>query len=168
MSAAETGVGETTRSVTELINRGIAPSDAGIGLTIRRAAGYKEGAKLTMGQKWSREGPRGMIPWFMPTISIDSIGQTFTCQPGETIFVAAQRASVLIPTACMGRATCGLCRVKILDGEAGLSPISNEEKRHLGNMYYINKLRLSCQTKVFGDVKLQIPDAPRRKMSVAR
>ena len=47
-----------------------------------------------------------------------------------------------------GKATCGLCRVKILAGEDALSPFNAAERKHLGNVYFITKTRLSCQAKV--------------------
>lgn len=86
---------------------------------------------------------------------------------GESIFEVAQRAGVPIPTACVAKATCGLCRVKILDGEKLLSPQNADEKRHLGNTYFISKLRLSCQARLLpgapasGRVEVLLPDAPR-------
>lgn len=97
----------------------------------------------------------------MPLITFDAIGMSIDCPEGETVFAAARRQSVPLPTACVGRGTCGLCRVKVLAGEANLPPVSEVEKRHLGNTYFITKLRLSCQLKVTGDVTLGIPDAPR-------
>lgn len=97
----------------------------------------------------------------MPLITFDAIGMSIDCAAGETVFVAARRQGVPIPTACVGRGTCGLCRVKVLAGEANLPPVSEIEKRHLGNTYFITKLRLSCQLQVTGDVTLSIPDAPR-------
>ena len=85
-----------------------------------------------------------------------------TLEEGESIFAAAQRAGVPIPTACVGRATCGLCRVKIVRGEEHLSPINADEKKHLGNTYFISRLRLSCQARVSGgDVEILLPDAGR-------
>ena len=90
-------------------------------------------------------------------------GSTVFVAEGESIFEAGRRAGVAIPTACVGRATCGLCRVKIVDGEPHLNPMSDDEKKHLGNTYFITKLRLSCRAKVSGgDVTVKLPDAPRR------
>ena len=64
---------------------------------------------------------------------------------------------------CVGRATCGLCRVKVLAGEEALSPINADEKKHLGNTYFITKLRLSCQARLVGErATVRIPDARRR------
>ena len=101
----------------------------------------------------------------MPLIVIEPLGVRIRCEEGETVFAAARRANVPIPTACVGRANCGLCRVKVLAGEESLSPINSDEKRHLGNTYFLTKLRLSCQAEVRGDVTLLIPDARRRKVS---
>lgn len=86
----------------------------------------------------------------MATITFEPLGVSIECSDGEPIFAAARRAGVPIPTACVGRGTCGLCRVKVLSGEEALSPINPVEKRHLGNTYFITKLRLSCQATVGG------------------
>jgi hypothetical protein len=48
---------------------------------------------------------------------------------------------------CAGKATCGLCRVKIVGGAALLSPFNADERKHLGNVYFITKQRLSCQAR---------------------
>ena len=81
------------------------------------------------------------------------------------MFAVARRAGVPITTACNAKATCGLCRVKIISGEAFLSPLAEVEKKHLGNVYFITKLRLSCQACVTGggDVVVEIPDAAKAR-----
>jgi ferredoxin len=86
----------------------------------------------------------------MPSIVFEPLGLRIECASGETVFAAARRHNVPIPTACVGRGTCGLCRVKVVTGEEVLSPINSTEKRHLGNTYFITKLRLSCQLAVVG------------------
>ncbi len=50
------------------------------------------------------------------------------------------------------------------DRAPGQASYLHSELRHLGNTYYITKLRLSCQVKVCGpdDVKLLIPDAAKQ------
>lgn len=64
---------------------------------------------------------------------------------GETIFDAANRIDVDIPTACNGMGNCGLCVVKIITGKENISPTNNIELSHLGNTFYITQKRLSCQ-----------------------
>lgn len=100
----------------------------------------------------------------MPRVTIEPLGVTLECQDGESVFACARRHNVPIPTACAGKATCGLCRVKLLDGEANVAPINREEQKHLGNTYFITKLRLSCQLRPTGDIKVRIPDMPERKI----
>jgi len=99
----------------------------------------------------------------MPIITFEPLALRVECSDGETAFAAARRANVLIPTACFGRGNCGLCRVRVVDGEASLGPINATEKKHLGNTYFITKLRLSCQAQVHGDVTLLIPDADKQR-----
>jgi ferredoxin len=67
---------------------------------------------------------------------------------GTTLFEAGGKALAAIDTACVGKGTCGLCRVKILAGAELLSPYSDEELRHLGNLYHLTKVRLSCRAKI--------------------
>jgi ferredoxin, 2Fe-2S len=91
-------------------------------------------------------------------------GLRIRCDDGATIYAVAQQARIPIATACNARATCGLCRVKIISGETHLSPINDAEKKHLGNVYFLTKQRLSCQAQVSGgDVVVEIPGAPRQK-----
>ena len=86
-------------------------------------------------------------------------GQRVECAAGESIFALARRSQIAITTACVGKATCGLCRVKIVGGESLLSPFNADERKHLGNVYFITKVRLSCQAKLVseGDVTVEVP-----------
>jgi 2Fe-2S ferredoxin len=84
----------------------------------------------------------------MSVIYFEPLGLQVECRESESLFAAAQRAGVPIPTACVGRGTCGLCRVRVLEGEQRLSPMTALEKKHLGNTYFVTKLRLTCQTQV--------------------
>ncbi len=69
----------------------------------------------------------------------------------ENLFQLSKRVGVKVPTACNGSGTCGLCRIKIIDGEEFLNKQTKAEVAHLGNVYFINKTRLSCQTKCVKD-----------------
>ncbi|HEY0706674.1 MAG TPA: 2Fe-2S iron-sulfur cluster-binding protein [Polyangia bacterium] len=86
----------------------------------------------------------------MPTITFAPMNVTIECAPGESLFDVARRNGVPVATACAGKATCGLCRMKVLDGEANLTPFNAGERKHLGNVYFITKERLSCQARVTG------------------
>jgi ferredoxin len=93
-------------------------------------------------------------------VTFQPFGVTVECEEGETLFAIARRAEVPIPPACVGKASCGLCRVKVVAGAEHLSPLNRDEQKHLGNTYFITKLRLSCQARVSGgDVTVLLPDA---------
>jgi 2Fe-2S ferredoxin len=93
----------------------------------------------------------------MPRVTFLPVNVTVELKPDESVFAAARRIDVGIATACAGKGTCGLCRVKIAGGEEHLVPVSAIEKRHLGNTYFITKLRLSCQLKPTGDIAIELP-----------
>jgi 2Fe-2S ferredoxin len=99
----------------------------------------------------------------VPTVTFLPSGVSASAAVGESLFEIGRRNGVPIDTACVGKATCGLCRVKVIAGEAHLSSLNNEEKKHLGNVYFINKLRLSCQARLQSDgaITVEVPSRPR-------
>lgn len=82
-------------------------------------------------------------------------GKSVECADGTTLFDAGAAARVTIDTACVGKGTCGLCRVRVVSGADALTPYTDEEERHLGNLYHLTKLRLACRTRVAGDVTIE-------------
>lgn len=73
-------------------------------------------------------------------------------RPGQTVFELGWKEETHIQSACVGKGTCGLCRVTIVQGEEKLSPYNAVEEKHLGNLYHLTKIRLSCQCKIVADV----------------
>jgi len=93
-----------------------------------------------------------------PAITFLPCGLRVSCAPGESVFEVARRSGIAVATACVGRASCGLCRVKVVAGEDHLTPFSADERKHLGNVYFINKVRLACQARVLdGEVTVDVP-----------
>jgi len=82
-------------------------------------------------------------------------GLRVECGEGESVFEVALRAGRPLASACGAKASCGLCRVKILAGEEHLSAFNANERKHLGNVYFITKVRLGCQARVTGDVVVE-------------
>ena len=66
--------------------------------------------------------------------------------PGQTIFEVGWKQDAGIQSACVGKGTCGLCRITIVKGEESLSPYNEVEDKHLGNLYHLTRRRLSCQS----------------------
>jgi ferredoxin len=94
----------------------------------------------------------------MPVVTILGLGDPVTvdCPPGTTLFEAGAKVSAGIDTACVGKGTCGLCRVKIVAGAEHLNAYTDEERKHLGNVYHLTKVRLSCRSQVSGDVTIEL------------
>lgn len=97
----------------------------------------------------------------MPVVTIQRTAEaggpiTVEVPAGTTLFDAGAKVSAGIDTACVGKGTCGLCRVKILAGAEHLPPFTDEEKKHLGNVYHITKVRLACRCVVAGDVTFEV------------
>ncbi len=99
----------------------------------------------------------------MARVTFQPGGVTVEIADGATLFEAgAAAAGITIETACVGKGTCGLCRVKILAGAEALSSYTDEEERHLGNLYHLTRVRLSCRTRVSGDVTIALAPRPAR------
>lgn len=97
----------------------------------------------------------------MPRVTFQALGQSVEIGEGHTVFDAGAKIAAGIDTSCVGKGTCGLCRVKVLGGAEFLAPYTDEERKHLGNVYHITKIRLACRLVVRGgDV---IVDAAGRK-----
>ena len=74
----------------------------------------------------------------------------------EDILTILRKAEVFVKSSCGGHASCSDCIVKIISGEDLLTPPPFEEIQLLGNVFHITKERLACQTKVLGDVTLDL------------
>ena len=81
---------------------------------------------------------------------------------GTTLFDAGAKLAAGIETSCVGKGTCGLCRVKILAGAEHLPPYTDEERKHLGNVYHLTKVRLACRCPISGDVTIEVMRKKRR------
>ena len=76
-------------------------------------------------------------------------------QGGKPLLTMLRDEKIFIPSACGGRGTCGVCKVKVLDG-AG--PILATETPFLTKEEQADNVRLSCQVKIRNDITIEIPD----------
>jgi Na+-transporting NADH:ubiquinone oxidoreductase subunit F len=75
-------------------------------------------------------------------------------QGGRDLLSMLAAEKIFIPSACGGRGTCGLCKLKVLEGAGPLLPT---EEPYLDEQERKSNVRLSCQVKVRGDLKIGIP-----------
>lgn len=89
---------------------------------------------------------------FLPT------GQEIEGNPNKTLLQNCIDNKIHIKSICKGVPSCAECRVKVVSGEHNLIPPSKAELSLIGTSYYLDGRRLSCQSRAFGDVTLDITD----------
>jgi len=80
--------------------------------------------------------------------------RTITVEGGKPLQSVLTEEKIFIPSACGGRGTCGLCKLKILEGAGALLPT---EEPYLDEQERKSNVRISCQVKVRNDLKIEIP-----------
>jgi ferredoxin len=83
-------------------------------------------------------------------------GEVLQLNGEDNLLNQLKKAGKKIKSSCGGCATCSDCSIVIKSGELNLTPQTFEELRLLGNVFHITKERLSCQTRITGDVTLDI------------
>jgi ferredoxin len=111
----------------------------------------------------------------MARISIPGSGIEVESSPAHSILNALLRNGVEIRHDCGGKALCGTCRLRVVSGSSGLSPIGPREAERLaaiasaagqggepGSAGLAGELRLACQTHAARDAEVEILLGPRR------
>src|SRR5690606_30944267 len=73
---------------------------------------------------------------------------------GGTLLGTLAASGIFIPSACGGKGTCGVCKVKVIDGGGALLPT---ERSHVSRGEAREGVRLSCQVKVKNDMRIEVP-----------
>ena len=95
-------------------------------------------------------------------------GEVLTLNSEDNLLKQLKAAGKKIKSSCGGCATCSDCMVIVKSGEMNLAPQTFEELRLLGNVFHITKERLACQTKITGDVTLDISAHEKASMSASK
>ncbi len=72
---------------------------------------------------------------------------------GDNLLEIARDANVAIDAPCSGNASCGKCKVRLVEGE-----LDSQKTRHITDEEYAQGWRLSCVSKISGDVTVLVPD----------
>ena len=108
----------------------------------------------------------------MPTVLVRSTtpneeDRKFEVNQGQILFDELERQGFILPHGCLA-GSCGACRIEILEGAENLSQLGAVEKDTVESIIktycetnraeaVVNKnLRLSCRTKVLGDIIIMI------------
>lgn len=84
------------------------------------------------------------------TVDFQPLGRRTRVPEGTTLLEAARQAGVGLNAVCGGAGTCRTCRVRIVEGV--VTPPTDAEQRVLAE-----GLRLACQVRVLGDVRVDVP-----------
>jgi len=76
-------------------------------------------------------------------------------QPGGTLLSTLANEKIFIPSACGGGGTCAMCKCQVFEGGGDILPT---EKTHVNRKEEHDHVRLSCQVKIRGPMKIHVPD----------
>ncbi|MEW6086079.1 MAG: ASKHA domain-containing protein [Chloroflexota bacterium] len=120
------------------------------------------------------------------TIILQPSGRRGQVDEGVSVRSAARELGVEIESICAENATCGKCMVLVEEGrfekynidskQANLSPVGTEERAYLERRpkllkekgWEIGQVRLSCQSKILGDVLINVPEESRGNKQIVR
>lgn len=88
-------------------------------------------------------------------LDINKGDKQLTVNGGSSLLNSLSEHKIYLPSACGGKATCGLCKVQVLDGGG---PILPTETPYLSKEEIEQGYRLSCQVKVKTNLALLIPE----------
>ncbi len=90
----------------------------------------------------------------MPKIHFAKNHAPVSVEEGANLMQELLRAGLPVASSCHGDGICGKCRIVILEGKDHLSPPNTTEMILCQRLKVPSECRISCQTKVFSDVKV--------------
>ena len=88
----------------------------------------------------------------MPRVTFADAGKSGEFPVGRTLLAIAGELGVRVSQVCGGDGACGTCRIEVMEGWDQLTlPTPDETYKEIDPPY-----RLSCQTKLNGDVVLKV------------
>ena len=82
--------------------------------------------------------------------------KTINVPQGSSLMTTLNENGIFLPSACGGKASCGQCKVQVLEGGG---EILDSEKPHFTRKQIKDNWRLGCQCKVKSDMKIKVPDS---------
>lgn len=88
-------------------------------------------------------------------IDINDGAKVLEVDGGATLLSTLSAQKIFIPSACGGKATCGLCKLQVMEGADPLLPT---EEPYLTQKERADNVRLSCQVKIKRNLRVFIPE----------
>jgi ferredoxin len=90
-------------------------------------------------------------------------GRSLPAEIGRRVLDVILEAGIEHRHVCGGHGFCTSCRIEVLDGGRGLSPVSGLERERLGSD--AGRLRLACQTRVTESASVRVAHAVSNRFS---
>lgn len=88
----------------------------------------------------------------MPTIRFLKNYAPIEVEKGAQLMKSLLDAGLPVASSCHGDGVCAKCRIQVVDGQSNLSDINKIELMLRDRLKIAKDVRISCQTKVVGDV----------------
>ena len=85
-------------------------------------------------------------------------GEEHEIDSNESILHLANRLGLHIQSVCKGIPSCAECRIQIIEGEHHVLPPSKKELDLIGTAHYVDRSRLACQLRCYGDVTVDLAE----------
>ena len=96
----------------------------------------------------------------MPKVTFPQVNKTFEAPEGFSILEVALNNDIDLEHNCGGNCACSTCHVVVLEGYENLSEKTEEEQDMLNEAEGLTHTsRLSCQSKICGDLVVHIPSS---------
>lgn len=89
------------------------------------------------------------------TVKQEGQEKEFVVQGGNYLITDLTANKINVSSSCGGKATCGYCKVRVLEGGGEILPT---EEVFMGRQEKLDNMRLACQVKVRNDIEIYIPD----------
>ena len=90
-------------------------------------------------------------------VNIEINGErTINVPQGNNLMATLNENGIFLPSACGGKASCGQCKVQVLEGGG---EILDSERPHFTRKEIKDHWRLGCQCKVKGDLTIKVPES---------
>lgn len=94
----------------------------------------------------------------MVKITWPQFSRTIEVKAGTSVLDAALDNNIPLEHACGGYCACTTCHIIVKDGAANISPMEEDETDRLESKGKLSgQSRLGCQSKVLGDIVIEIP-----------
>ena len=90
------------------------------------------------------------------TIDINSGKKTLSVPQGGDLMHTLADQGIFLPSACGGKANCGQCKVRVLEGGGEILPT---ETGFFSRKQIKDNWRLGCQVKIKDNLKIAVPDS---------